>query len=59
MTRLSEQLTDEQLLDAIHAALEERDLAAAAGLIRLLAVQNPRAAQTILDALAVARTVTR
>ncbi|NUS59172.1 MAG: hypothetical protein HOV66_30590 [Streptomycetaceae bacterium] len=51
--------TDEQLLDGIHAALDERDMAAAAGLIRLLAVQNPGAAQAILDAVELARTVTR
>jgi hypothetical protein len=51
--------TDEQLLDGIHAALDERDMAAAAGLIRLLAVQNPAAAQEILDAIELARTVNR
>lgn len=51
--------SDEQLLDGIERALDAGDMAAAAGLIRLLAVQNPEAAQDILDALELARTVTR
>ncbi len=54
----ADRYTDEELLGGIQRALQARDMDAAAGLIRRLAVQNPRAAQTILDGLGIARTVT-
>lgn len=41
--------TDKEVLGAIQLALAERDMSAVAGLMRLLAVKDPAAAQTILD----------
>lgn len=42
--------TDDQILEAISAALAAHDMPAAAGLIRLLAIQAPDKAQAIYDA---------
>lgn len=44
------EFTDDQILDAIAAAVGAQDMPAAAGLIRMLAVQAPDKAQQIYDA---------
>lgn len=46
---------DEQLLEAIAAAIRVHDFDAVAALTRRLAVQNPQAAQDVLDIVAMAR----
>lgn len=49
--------TDEQVLTAISAALQARDMPAVVDLLRVLAVQAPDKAQVIYDAI-VHRTLT-
>jgi hypothetical protein len=49
------EFTDDQILTAIGDALRESNIAVVPGLIRLLALQNPDAAQTVMDAIVVRR----
>lgn len=51
---MSHQYDDEQLLEAILAALRARDMELVVVLLHRLAVQNPRAAQDVLDAVELA-----
>ena len=51
--------TSDQLLAGIHRALKARDFEGVAALLRILAVQDPHAAQAVLDALSIAQAVSR
>jgi hypothetical protein len=46
---------DGDLLTAIHLAISARDFEAVAALLHVLAVQNPRAAQDVLNIVEIAR----
>lgn len=47
----------EQLLEGIRRAVEARDFDAVAAILRLLAVQDPHAAQAVLDTVSMAAAV--
>ncbi len=49
--------TDDQLLDAMGAALEARDMPGVAALLRMLAVQAPHKADAIYTAIKLGRIV--
>jgi hypothetical protein len=49
----------EELLNAILNAMRRRDMQAVSGLLRLLAVEDPDAAQRIVDMLDIARAARR
>jgi hypothetical protein len=51
--------SDNDLLIAIHRAIEAGDFEAVAAFMRVLAVQNPRAAQDILDVVELAKVLAR
>jgi len=53
------EFTTEQILAGISHAIRERDFEVVPSLVKLLAAQDPRAAQGVLDAVSVARAVTR
>lgn len=52
------EFTSEQILDAIAEAIRARDLDAVPGLVALLAIQDPAAAQAVLDTVEAARMLT-
>lgn len=51
------EFTSEQILDAIAQAIRDRELEVVPGLVQLLALQDPAAAQAVLDTVELARVV--
>jgi hypothetical protein len=51
--------SDGDLLTAIHLAISARDFEAVSALLHVLAVQNPRAAQDVLDIVELAKVLNR
>lgn len=52
------EFTSEQIQDTIAEAIRRRDLDVVPGLVRLLAIQDPAAAQAVLDSVELARRLT-
>lgn len=55
--RRTERYTDGDLLTAIHLAISAGDFEAVAAILRVLAVQNPQAAQDVLNIIEVAKVI--
>lgn len=53
------EFTSDQISETIAHAIRKRDFEVIPGLMRLLAVQDPTAAQAILDAVEVARVIAK
>lgn len=49
----SQQFTSDEIVDTIHHALEQREIHAIEGLLKLLAVRDPRRAEELMDTLKV------